>query len=349
MLDIAACARLIDKQVHEQQSHKLQQLQQARSALQQLAHLQHVNRVQPCLPTYSVCGIDGSQIYPDRHEGFHEYLINIGVACFEYALPVSRAQFNHVPYLFSQLYAQAEYVNAQRTLYELKAAVACSRAHPDTSASSVVNAVHPEPVEGYTVEGLAVKAQDCLILFDGALFLWHLQTPVYQEQFLALYLAELTQLQANNSSYAGYISASHARDLVTMIEQEMKFDYLVDTDIVNFFLKPGEYTQLFHTQNPIHAVYPPELKPCFAYLHAGSEIVRIELPTYQAHNLDSIMARIMDQVHKGAGYPIALAEAHEQAVVRAADRDFFYALLRKQYGQSFAQSPKLFKKHSALV
>lgn len=316
MLDIAACARLIDKQVYEQQSHKLQQLQQARAALQQHEHLQKINHVQPSSPTYSVCGIDGSQIYPDRHEGFHEYLINIGVAWFEYALPVSRAYFSHVPYLFSQLYTQAEYVNAQRTLYELKAAV------------------------GQTCD---------LILFDGALFLWHLQTPAYQKQFLALYLTELTQLQARNSSYAGYISASHARDLVTMIEQETKFDYLVDTDIVNFFLKPGEYTQLFHTQNALHAIYPPELKPCFAYLHAGSEIVRIELPTYQAHSLDIIMARIMDQVHKGAGYPIALAEAHEQAVVRTPDRDFFYALLRKQYGQNFAQSPKLFKKHSTLV
>ena len=35
---------------------------------------------------YAVCGIDGSQIYPDRHEGFSEYLINVGTAHFIYNL-----------------------------------------------------------------------------------------------------------------------------------------------------------------------------------------------------------------------------------------------------------------------
>ncbi|MDP3889286.1 MAG: hypothetical protein Q8Q25_01945 [bacterium] len=34
-------------------------------------------------------------------------------------------------------------------------------------------------------------------------------------------------------------------------------------------------------------------------------------------------------VQKGGGYPIAIAEAHEQAVVKGPDRDFFYHLLTK--------------------
>jgi hypothetical protein len=38
---------------------------------------------------------------------------------------------------------------------------------------------------------------------------------------------------------------------------------------------------------------------------------------------------VVDQVKKGYGYPVALAEAHEQAVVKGPDRDFFYHLITK--------------------
>jgi hypothetical protein len=38
----------------------------------------------------------------------------------------------------------------------------------------------------------------------------------------------------------------------------------------------------------------------------------------------------MDQCAKGRGYPVALSEAHEQAVVRAADRRSFDELVRRQ-------------------
>ena len=36
------------------------------------------------------------------------------------------------------------------------------------------------------------------------------------------------------------------------------------------------------------------------------------------------------QVNKGYGYPVALAEAHNQAVVRGADRSSFFALLEQE-------------------
>jgi hypothetical protein len=34
-------------------------------------------------------------------------------------------------------------------------------------------------------------------------------------------------------------------------------------------------------------------------------------------------------VKKGYGYPVVVAEAHEQAVVKGADREFFYHLITK--------------------
>jgi NurA-like 5'-3' nuclease len=47
-------------------------------------------------------------------------------------------------------------------------------------------------------------------------------------------------------------------------------------------------------------------------------------------NLEVLAARVLDQCEKGRGYPVALSEAHEQAVVRAADRRAFEELVRRQ-------------------
>jgi hypothetical protein len=39
---------------------------------------------------------------------------------------------------------------------------------------------------------------------------------------------------------------------------------------------------------------------------------------------------VLAQVQKGYGYPVALAEAHNQAVVRGGDRHRFFALLERE-------------------
>ena len=45
--------------------------------------------------------------------------------------------------------------------------------------------------------------------------------------------------------------------------------------------------------------------------------------------IDFVCQVLIDQAVKGQGYPVALAEAHEQAVVKGADREFFFSLIRK--------------------
>ena len=64
----------------------------------------------------------------------------------------------------------------------------------------------------------------------------------------------------------------------------------------------------------------------------GAEIVRIEVPAWIARNqkhLTTVAQIILNQSLKGRGYPVALAEAHEQAVVKGPDREFFYHLIQK--------------------
>jgi NurA-like 5'-3' nuclease len=63
-----------------------------------------------------------------------------------------------------------------------------------------------------------------------------------------------------------------------------------------------------------------------------SDVARLEFPIWVAQRddwLDQIHALTLAQIEKGDGYPLALMEAHEQAVVRGEEREMFYALLEE--------------------
>jgi hypothetical protein len=70
----------------------------------------------------------------------------------------------------------------------------------------------------------------------------------------------------------------------------------------------------------------------FFYLHTGTEVARVELPQWvweDSGRMDLLHGALCDQCDSGAGYPMVLSEAHEAAVVRAADRQTFYALIER--------------------
>ena len=64
----------------------------------------------------------------------------------------------------------------------------------------------------------------------------------------------------------------------------------------------------------------------FYYLNAGSELARVEIPRWVARDeslVNLTHALLVDQCRKGHGYPVAISEAHEQAVVTVGDREEF--------------------------
>jgi hypothetical protein len=109
-------------------------------------------------------------------------------------------------------------------------------------------------------------------------------------------------------------------------------DHLVDSAIMAAFLQKGYRSIVFCNNANVSDAYPTYLRTHFFYMHVEAEIVRVEIPGWIAQSdqqVDTIATIIMDQCTKGYGYPIALAEAHEQAVVKGIDREFFYHLLGK--------------------
>jgi NurA domain len=183
-------------------------------------------------------------------------------------------------------------------------------------------------------------------LFDGSLIFWHLQAkdPEVKNHFLDRYIAKLEQFYQQQLLMAGYISLPKSKELVNILRlvlcnfnltdcpQADKLDHIVDTSIVKFFVQPHHYTGVFANRSPITQYYPDHLKPYFLYADFGHEIGRIEMPAWIATNqelVEQVVAILYDQSIKGYGYPIALAEAHEQAVVKGPDRDFFYHIVQK--------------------
>lgn len=303
--------------------------------------VQSIPLVQELPSRYTICGVDGSQIYPDRHSGLWAYLINTATVVFSYD------SISSVSY----------------------------KAVPEVGIGGPLSSLTPDMINGLRTErefaagrawALETTATNRIVLFDGALIFWHLlsKEPAIKHRFLTSYCTLLRDIMATGVLCASYISAPNARELLQLLEWYARrtgialsrdmLEELTDSDLLELVLKPGETTPLFEHRFAIAELYGPELTPHFFYLNTGYEIARIELlrPTAEPAALSTLVSIILDQNAKGDGYPIALSEAHEHAVVRAADREFFEMAVARMGGVrngALHVSRKLMRKRYAPV
>lgn len=290
--------------------------------------------VEKKIDDYSVLSVDGSQIYPDKHQGTSAFLINIGTVELHYgkqnkAHPI---YLNSQPYIltpeqdneiFEMFSSAVDLVNCRRQEFELR--------------------------EGLVRSELFIKKnknKKKLFLIDGSIIFWHLNSKdtEIKHMFLSCYLTLMHQLYELNMPFAGYISLPKSKDIVNLLrvaladlnyfpeKEENELNHIVDTTLAHFYLKPYHRSTIFQSHSPINEHYPDHLKPHFFYVHVGTEIGRVEIPGWVAQNeqwVDEIASIILDQSIKGRGYPVCIAESHEQAVVKGPDRDFFYQLILK--------------------
>ncbi len=105
---------------------------------------------------------------------------------------------------------------------------------------------------------------------------------------------------------------------------------LTDADILADIAGEGQRGPLFASMSRINIErYGPHLIHFF-YMRVGREVARVEIPLWVAEDtaaVDLIHTLIYDQCMKGQGYPVVLARAHEQAIVRAADRRAFLTMV----------------------
>jgi len=103
-----------------------------------------------------------------------------------------------------------------------------------------------------------------------------------------------------------------------------------DRELFSNILGQGERSAVFISQSSIVRKHYGVHQVYFSYLRLDDEIARVELPRWVAVNeglLSLVHSLVLDQCQRGQGYPVALSEAHEKAVVTGADRENFWQLV----------------------
>lgn len=310
-----------------------------------------VTPIVPYSSSYVVVAVDGSQIYYDKHQGPPCFLINIGFIQLRYAIPGKAIICGSQPFLTVKLdesndFGSQDFVNMQRENLEFSIAF--------------------EQMIHITLEEFDALS---LCLFDGSLIFFHLdyKDMDLKAKFLGEYCKVLEQFYEQKMLIAGYMSLPRTKELVNLCKLELAqfdeenlqhtsaFDQVTDIDILDSCLKPYQRSIVFKSKAPISYLYPDHLQPYFCYLHVGSEIARIEFPAWigmQEGLVNTVCSIIVDQSIKGRGYPVCLFEAHEQAVIKSVDRQFFYIMLEKLSQKQMKQytiSQKSIKKQQPII
>ncbi|MBD2410814.1 nuclease [Nostoc calcicola FACHB-389] len=288
---------------------------------------------------HTVIATDGSQIAPNHHEIAYCYLLNIGRVVLHYGQN-RHPLLDSLPEVFyrpEDLYMSRqwgirteEWMSFRRTASEttVLAELAC-----------------------------AAKAEaPALAMVDGSLIYWFLeQLPMdARDRILPPILEAWQQMRDAQIPLMGYLSASRniestnflrflacphpAPDCKSHCPNQLEkvpckiFEQLRDTTLWATRLQPGQRSALWRSNNQILELYGDQII-YFCYVHVGTEIARIEIPAWVAQDtamLNQALGLMLAQVQKGYGYPVAIAEAHNQAVVKGGDKARFFALLEQQ-------------------
>ena len=299
----------------------------------------------PAPIAHTVVATDGSQIAPSHHEIAYCYLINVGRVVLHYGqgrFPLLDS-LPEVIYRPEDLYQSRpwgigteDWMGHRRTMAEAEALADLGyHLQSDSPAGS------PAPV---------------LAMEDGSLIYWFLDTlpSEARDHILPPILAAWDRLRQRGIPLVGYLSASRSSEGLNFLRlpacpfsephctqhcngQSEKapcggFMPLRDAVLWATELAPGQRSPFWRSSASILDLYGDH-HIYFCYLHGGAEVARVEMPEWVVADPDQCtlaLQMVLTQIQKGYGYPVALAEAHNQAVVRGGDRRRFFALLEHE-------------------
>jgi hypothetical protein len=323
-----------------------------------------------------VAAVDGSHIDVDRHLPVACYLLNFGGCVITYGSQPDATLFSH-PHLATtpdELYvtdpsnSMAEemisggLLGLIRTVKEL-----------ETLANTVEQCPPELPVLG---------------LVDGSLVLWGLSGQAYRPYVsdaiindgLLPAMKRLEKLaETRPVALAAYVSYPRSTEAVNAVRCSLcphettvctqscnnrrstqqpcnNANEFLDRDLFQRLLQPGWRSPVYKTNSSVSRdSYDEANKVHFFYVNTGEEIGRVEIPKWVAKNealLSLTHCLVWDQCQRGQGYPVAISESHEQAVVSAGDRRVFRRMLTdslERQGLSAATSQKDRSKRSPWV
>jgi len=309
---------------------------------------------------HAVLASDGSQILADKHEVALCYLINSSCVTLFYGTGERPVAATHPRLCYKDSDLSETYNNQEVRVNDKMVGIRRTLAEANELERGM--------------EMVAKKGIPAVALWDGSLILWSLQNEPtdYKMKALNEYKRAFDVARELQIPIAGYVSDPGSRDFVNSMkillcdESPVNCDncghkknaealpcdaiaHLKDSMVYGARLGEGERSVLFTSKSRILDDYGDHRIVAF-YLNTGKEIARVEVPQWVAANpllLDLTHAVCVDQAAKGRGYPVALSEAHEQAVVRGADRTAFYEAVERSFikhGAAITRSMKRISK-----
>lgn len=305
----------------------------------------------PPPPDWVAAAVDGSHIDVDRHLPVPCYLLNLGGCVLTYGAPAA-ARFFSSPHLAAapdELYLRdplhptdeeavtGNLLGLYRTVRELERLAEVVRECPADLPA--------------------------LALVDGTLVLWGLAGRGYRpfvrqaiiNEGLLPALEEFRELaRERRVTLAAYVSLPRVTEVANAIRRCLcpndlahcrescsnrrsdlapcsNSNDFMDREIFGELLEPGQRSPLYRTNSSVsRECYGERQQVYFYYLNAGAEIARVEVPRWVAEDADLLSlghSLIAEQCRRGQGYPVAISEAHEQAVVSGRDRQLFKQLV----------------------
>ena len=296
---------------------------------------------------HTVVAVDGSHIDVDRHLAARCFLINTGSVVLTYgsqpgvelegrARLYARADemVIHDPGGMADQRIEGAVLGAKRTAEEMLRLVEVVRSLPgDVPTLALVDG--PLVMLGLIGRGYGDFVRRELV-----------------EEGFAAALEELGALAAERPlALAGYVSmpgytevaatlryvvcesdAPATRCEAVAVPCERCVGDVQDRTIFAELLGPGERSGLFGASSGIIREHYRGTGIDFFYVNTGDEIARVEVPTWTSGDEASLAlthSLVVDQAQRGRGYPVALMEAHEKAVINGADRRYFTELVEQ--------------------
>ena len=301
----------------------------------------------PPIPSeFIILATDGSHIDVDRHRSTRCYLINIGTVTLHYGASPS-ATLDSFPCLYA----------GDEDLVIVPAGVKGREQPIEGTLLGIKRSVD----ECQRLAELAAELpsdSSTLALLDGSLILWGLEAyPEFVTEALLDkgYLSYLNDIRKLNNgkrlALASYISFPRSTDVVNALrvalcphdppdcdhycppDKARECDTVAgvqDRELFSNILGQGKRSVIFISQSSIVQKHYGVHQVYFFYLKVDDEIARVEIPQWVAIDkglLNLVHALVLDQCQRGQGYPVALSEAHEKAVVTGADREYFWQLV----------------------
>lgn len=267
--------------------------------------------IAPAHTQYTVAGIDGSQIYSDHHIQWYGCFMHAATYSIAYSTDsASRLDISHDARLFMDRLYLDEEVGQLRDCLERAAAFRASACYD-------------------------------LVLIDGPL--QGFSSTRSQHVVDACCCFKLHQKR----NLFGYVSMPPS----TIISDLLAAGGSIQVPIPDAVLLPKLCDGSPGIIGPWAVLEGAGCKKWYWWMIDGAEVVRIEwYGTDHPDVADLHLRYVVDQIQKGGGYPIVLAEAHHAAVITLQDRDFFISRL-SAYGMLRVnrQSRKLSSKRRVCV